>query len=262
MDKELFYKEINSSEYKEEWQKHEYMTDSLISCLMYIFLNFGRDRENQPRNFFIRLIDDIIQSLVAIKMLASEGIRNTCRRELRFLIESSIKACLISQKYPKFSFEEQISEYEKELKSTNISIISDINLYLFASSELRNNFISETKRIYGELCNYVHLTPHQIIERLVLAQQGRYMGFEGINELKQLNDEISRVYSIVIVFLFHSIPAWVVGDFLVNRDGSSNNWYFNKSKYIAEIDSRFDYKHERQERLEEIRKKRYANIEF
>lgn len=116
--------------------------------------------------------------------------------------------------------------------------------------------------MYGEMCSYVHLTPHQITERLYLAQEGRYMGFEGVNELKQLNDEVSKVYSYVIVHLFHSIPVWVVGDLLVNGDGTSYDWYFNKSRYIAEIDSRFDYKVERKKNLEEIRFNRSQRIEF
>src|SRR5690606_6216328 len=111
---------------------------------------------------------------------------------LRFLIELSITACFVSQQYSKLTFEDQIKEYEKLLKSTNISIINDVNLYFLSSnSDLRNDFISETKRLYGKMSNYVHLTPHQVAERLELAQRGRYIGFEGVAELNELNFEIS-----------------------------------------------------------------------
>ncbi|MGE6229884.1 hypothetical protein [Paenibacillus chitinolyticus] len=262
MDKEKLEQELNSEEYNTEWEKHENINKSMITCLSIIFMNFGRDRDNHQKNFFIRVVDDIMHSSVAIKMLASEGMRNTCRRELRFLIELSIKACFVSQQFSKSTFEEQINEYEKQLKSTNISLINDINFYLLGSLDNQSTFKQDTKRMYGEMCSYVHLTPHQITERLYLAQEGRYMGFEGVNELKQLNEEVSKVYSYVIVHLFHSIPVWVVGDLLVNGDGSSYDWYFNKSRYIAEIDSRFDYKAERKQDLEEIRINRSHRIEF
>lgn len=262
MDKESFDKEINSDEYRREWEKHEYINNSLITGLGIAFLNYGRDTENHQKNFFIRVIDDILQSSFAINKLASEGMRNTCRRELRFLIELSIKACFVSQQYSKSLIEEQILEYEKQLKSTNISIINDVDLDYLSSGSMKSDFITEIRRMYGEMCNYVHFTPRQIVERLALAQEGRYVGFEGINELNELNQEISKVYASVIVLLFHSIPSWVVGDLLVNSDGSSYIWYFNKSKYVAEIDSKFDYKHERKKELEKIRELRRINIEF
>jgi hypothetical protein len=69
-------------------------------------------------------------------------------------------------------------------------------------------------------------------------------------------------YAMVLVLIFHSVPDYVAGDFLVESDGTSNKWYFRKSKYIAGIDSRFDYKHERQEKLELIRRVRGEGIEF
>jgi hypothetical protein len=65
------------------------------------------------------------------------------------------------------------------------------------------------------------------------------------------------------VLLFHSVPSWVAGDWLVDyEDGSSNKWYFGRSRFIAGIDSHFDYKFERSKRLAKIQAKRERQITF
>lgn len=61
-----------------------------------------RDGVNNKNNFFLRLIDDITQSTISIEILPKEGIINTCKRELRYLLELAIKATFISMKYYPF----------------------------------------------------------------------------------------------------------------------------------------------------------------
>lgn len=63
--------------------------------------------------------------------------------------------------------------------------------------------------------------------------------------LRQTNS-IERVMAASLVLLFHSVPSNVAGDWFVEDDGSSIIWHFAGSKFIAGIDSYFDYKHERQ----------------
>ncbi len=77
-----------------------------------------------------------------------------------------------------------------------------------------------------------------------------------------LNAVAQRVMAASLVLLFHSVPGWVAGDWLVESDGSSIDWYFTKSRFIAGIDSEFDYKHERKERLAQIQAEREARIAF
>lgn len=253
--------ELESPEYKVEYENHLYINNSFLQCLSFVYMNCSKNEQLRNQLFFLYMIDDIVQSVVAIKILATEGIRNTCRRELRYLIELAVKACYISQKKVLKSFDQQITEYKKELKSTNISMIDEVNLY-FLCDNSRTSFLQEVKRMYGEMCCYVHSTQNQIIERLDMSKKGRTIGLEGTEELYELNIEIGKVYSYVVILLFHSIPQWCVGDYLVEGDGETIATYFSKSKYFAEIDKKFDYKFERQDKLQEINDKRKANIEF
>jgi hypothetical protein len=253
--------ELESNEYKQEWNRHIEMRNNFVYCLKFCIMDSSRS-PNAKHNFFIRLSDDILQSIIPISTLAEQGVRNTCRRELRYLIELAIKSCYISQQAKDIAFEEQISEYEALLKAPSITPINDIELYFLKANSMDLDFKSEVKRAYGLMSNYVHSTPKQILERLALADAGRYIGFEGIEELKVLNDEVEFVYSYVLVLLMHSIPQWVVGDYFVEPSGHSVKWSFSGSKYLARIDECFDYKHERQDKLEVIREIRNANIRY
>jgi hypothetical protein len=252
---------VESKGYKEGYKLHQYIINSFIQCLFFAQLNCSRSDKLENSLFFLSVIDDMFQSIVGIACLSEQGIRNTCRRELRYLLELAIKACVVSQKYSDKSVSEQIAEYFGIIKSTNISMIKEIDFYFF-DKDLKDNFISESLRMYGDLCAYVHSTPKQMQERIGLMQKGRYIGFEGVNELKELNKEVSITLSFVLVLFFHAIPEWCVGDYIVERDGTTVNSYFSRSKYFAAIDSIFDYKQERQGHLDTVKACREKKVAF
>lgn len=251
--------ELQSAEYKEEYERHLDILNSFLRTIVFIHLNCSRSDKLKNKLFCLSIIDDLIQSLTAIKSLSDEGIRNPCRRELRYMLELSIKACLISQKNSDKSIEEQISEYRQVIKSTNISMVKEINYYFFSELE-KEQFVREVLKLYGKLCTYVHSTPYQMQERVELDKKGRCIGFEGTDELKELDEEIGDVLAHILVLFFHTIPQWCVGDYLVEANGYTVNSYFSKYKFFAIIDGFFDYKHERQDKLQEIRAIRESNV--
>lgn len=251
--------EMESPEYKAEYERHLSILNSFLRAMVFIRLNCSRSADLKSKLFCLSVIDDLLQSLVAIKCLSDDGIRNSCRRELRYIIELSIKACFISQKESSKSTEEQIVEFRNALKSTNISMINDISFHFFDEPQ-KELFIAYTKRLYGMLCLYVHSSPQQMEERITLDKIGRSIGYEGTNELRELDDEISNVLLSVLVLFFHAIPQRCVGDYIVESNGYTTSTYYSKYKFFAIIDEYFDYKSARQDKLEELQKIRTANI--
>jgi hypothetical protein len=253
--------ELNSEFYRQELMRLVEMRKSIINCLLFCYMNSSRDGVSGERNFFLRMIDDIIQSVISIEIIAKEGVSNTCRRELRYLLELSIKSCLIVKNTSGKTFEEQISEYESLLNSSNINPINSLHFgYLKPNNE--EEFKTDVKRLYGYLSKYSHSSSHQILERLSKAKRGRTIGFEGIQELQELNNDMERVFAIVLVMIFHSVAQYVVGDFMVEPNGETKEWYFNRSKYISLIDEQFDYKHERKSIISELKAERLRRISF
>jgi hypothetical protein len=90
-----------------------------------------------------------------------EGVHNVARRELRFLIEASIKICYIHQKSYESLIDEKLKQFDRELSSQSISSKQKLLLSLLTESQ-RDAFCEEVGRIYGLTSNYVHLTPKQI----------------------------------------------------------------------------------------------------
>ncbi|HNP68767.1 MAG TPA: hypothetical protein PKH16_12745 [Aequorivita sp.] len=257
--REDFNQELNSTEYKTAWQEFQTMRNCLLHCLIFSYHDTVRDGISDKSNFFLRMVEDISQSTISIETLAKEGIINTCKRELRYLIELAIKATIITRTSTKTDINEQIEEYRNLLNSSNINPLNKLKLDFFTEED-EKKFKTEVKKAYGLLSKFTHSSSEQITERIKRAMSGKTIGFEGTQELKSLNELIEKVFSQVIVFIFNSVPQYVVGDYLVESNGDINNWYFKKSKFISLIDETFDYKHERQVKIEKIRKERKENI--
>jgi hypothetical protein len=109
---------------------------------------------------------------------------------------------------------------------------------------------------------YVHLTLEQLLERIAAVNAGRTVGYESAGEVDELNRLLSRGFSASFVLIFHGAPDYVAGDWLVDFDGSASASYFMGSRFMSGMDSFFDYKHERQQRLSAIQAARAARIQF
>lgn len=253
--------EYETPEYKAELELLAQISNDFLFGLRFCVIDSGRDANFWDNHLLSYTSQDILQSCFSILLLAREGIRNTCKRELRFLIELGIKQCYIEQKLPNEPVKIKVERYKELLKSPSVSIKSQIKLK-FLSEKSKKEFLEEAGRFYGSTSKYVHLSPEQVLERISLVSRGIIVGGEGVSEIQEMIQFLKVGYAIFLVLVLQTVPTYVAGDLLVESNGNSNKWYFRKSKYIAEIDSYFDYKHERQARLEEIRKIRHQEIEF
>jgi hypothetical protein len=253
--------EYETPEYRSEIDILTNINKDFFAALGFCIHDTGIDPKFWNNHLFSYLSQDIIQSCFSIYWLAHEGVTNPCKRELRFLVEVVIKQCYIEQQMPLASVSDKLDKYSNLINNPSISIKSQIDLCLLPVPE-KNIFLEDIGKLYGTSSKYVHLSIELIEERIGLIKRGVTIGYEGLNEFKEIVESIRSCYALILVFLFHSIPSYVVGDWLVNSDGSSNTWYFRKSKYIAGIDSYFDYKHERQSQLEIIQEARKKIVEF
>lgn len=135
-----------------------------LVALRFIFLNTARDPSFNANHLLSYLSDDFVQSAVSIAVLAREGGPSVAKRELRFIIESSIKVCFVHQQTYNSSVQDKLTEFDKELSSPSISIKRDLRLHMLPR-RLQEAFSEEIGRLYGRTSGYVHLSPEQILER-------------------------------------------------------------------------------------------------
>lgn len=249
----------STDEIKVEFKRLKHITQSFFDTIIFSIFNYSRGPSDWKNNFILRVSDEFIEGLESIEKMMGNGFRNQCRRELRFLIEVAIKAAFITQTNTEEDFEKQLVTYRKLLKNPGINSINRIDFPFMKDEEIVKEFRIEVKRMYGDLCNYVHLTPEQLTEKILLSKDGKPFDKLSQVEIGILTSELSKTFSYICVLFFNSMPQYVVGDFF---EPGLPDYYFNKSKYIAEIDKEFDYKHERQSKLEQLVEIRNERIEF
>lgn len=232
-----------------------------LAALGFIIRDTSRDPAYLDNHLLSYLAQDFLQSAVSIITLGMEGLTSVAKRELRFIIEASIKLCLVQQKDYASSIQTKLDRFDKELSSQRISIKQNLHLSLLPD-ELKEPFGEEVGRVYGLTSSYVHLTPQQIQERIAAVDAGRTAGKENAADVEGLNLLVSRGLAVSLTLLFHSVPSYVAGDWMVEDDGATVAWYFGGSRFLAGVDRHFDYKHERQSRLAEIQEARRVAVHF
>lgn len=219
-------------------------------------MDSSRDSTFSQNHLLTCIADDFLETALAIPLMAREGIHNACRRELRFLLEMSIKLCFIQQASEASTTEDKVALFGRELDSPNINLRKRVTLSLLPEAQ-RELFSEHVGRLYGESSNYVHLTTTQLQRRLELVDSGRKPGEESLEEVIALNQQILHNLAAAFVFVAHSVPSFAAGDLFVSADGSSHRWMLAADKFIAFLDEHFDYKHERQEVLDTVRAERW-----
>jgi hypothetical protein len=241
--------------------KTQEITQAFLVGLDFIVKDTSRDPSFFNNHLLGYISQDLLQSSIALPVLVTEGLLNVARRELRFLVEAATKLCYVQQQQYSSSIAGKLSAFRKALDSASISLKNQLVLGLLPAPD-KDKFLEEVGRLTGETSNYVHLTTTQIAERISMVDAGRTSGWESAEDIDKVNLLLERGLASTIVLLLHSVPDYVAGDLLVSENGDTINWYFTKSVYIAAIDSHFDYKHERQARLDEIRSARQARVAF
>lgn len=193
----------------------------------------------------IRRIDDIMQSAVTIEYLAEEGFFNPARRELRYLLESSLKYLHLDKE---FGWKTPLAEKLKQLENLGRRFsIEDCRKHPLDGIPENSNsaFWNEVLQIHDLLCAYVHPSVKQIEEDHKRNELGFYVGMDMAAEVETMANLIFRVYDIVLVILFNGLGGSMTGDLFINVFDDSKAWKFHKGKFCRQVSASFDYKHER-----------------
>lgn len=232
---------MNSSEsipkeLESEFSRTNEMIMAFIEWMCFCIRDTARDVNFHDNHLLSFLNQDILETLMGVLVHVKEGIHTPAIRESRYLLELSIKLAYIQQKNYSMPIDEKLKVFNKFIKLTNITPMKEID-FKYLEKESADIFLSDVGRLYGESSRFVHVTPESIKYRRDRLGSDRILGKESKEDLKELNDLLQKMYAASIVFISHSIPQYVVGDWHVDSNGELKNWYYMKSRYIAEIDS-------------------------
>lgn len=231
-----------SDEFKAQKKYFIRMTNDSSLLLRVAFAYSIRANDFSKNSLSVQSTDDLAQSILACSYLYDEGLLTPIKRELRYIIESSIKYLYADQQTQGKSLEEKI-EFLESL-SSSIDIRKELKLSALHNDDAKL-LISELNDAYKECCAYVHVSPRQVSERLAQRERGGALGYETTDELRKLNKLIFRVYDMAIALYFHGYDLSMTGDLFVGALDDIPKWSFHKGKYVSTVSAYFDYKHER-----------------
>lgn len=205
--------------------------------------------------------DDLAEAALTAQLAIDNGALNPARRELRYMLEVVVNIAYVDEEMSEVSLSERRNFYKsKQVKKINVDQVSKLPLRLLG--EHKELFSQHVKNTWVRSSNYVHLTKRQMDQKLELREKGIVLGMETVEMLQEVVSEVHEVCSIVSILAFETIGPSFTGDMFVDNLDSIDHWTLHASGYIALVDSHFDYKHERKERLEAIHETRANRIKY
>ncbi|VBB05617.1 Hypothetical protein LUCI_0827 [Lucifera butyrica] len=199
----------------------------------------GGGREN---SLTFNLFDFFFESAVGISVMIKEGVLNPAKRELRYVLETSVKALLVDQTLTKQTYHEKIAYLGTSIPRSSIDCVDDINFFI--TDNQSKLLINDVKQLFGELSQYVHPSEEQIKEYILRCNEGASIGLETGKELKRMNAPF-RTYEIVLVLSLHALGFSQSGDMFINLFDDSPKWKFHKGRHMKAMSALYDYKAER-----------------
>lgn len=235
---------MESEAYQQEIKFFHKIIDDFIMTLACISFYSTRCQQLNENSIMIREIELLIESIVGISQQIKEGTINPAKRELRFMLESSVKYLLVDQKANELTYEEKIHYLDKSIPNASIEPIGEIRFFGLNNKEA-SEFRNDVRVIFSKLCEFVHPSKYQIDEYLRRCKRGAFIGFETQKEINDFNKLLFRTLDIITVLMFEVLGISFTGDLFIHVFDEKKDYKFVKGKYVSRYSKVFDYKAER-----------------
>lgn len=235
---------VNSQQYQQELKYLSNFSLDAIQTIRTISIYSTRAKEIYDQFLTVRSSDNLIQSIVGLRDLVLSGIHNTAKREIRYMLEMTVKYLVVDQEKMDKSLPEKIQHLADNIPSSSIEIIDSLSTPFTIAID--KQFKDEVKDMFYKACAYVHPSKRQIDEQVDNYSKGIHIGFETAKMLADINKLLFRAYDIILTMLFIGFGQSMSGDLFIEIYDIEPKWKFHKGKYLKEYSRLFDYKVERQ----------------
>jgi len=206
----------------------------------------------------LRIKQQFVESLVAIATAVKEGLYNPARRELRFLLEASVKTLWLDSGCPTVgdatnaspkprptTVDEKVASLDDLGRERFGEIVGSLRFRLMddaGSAAYRQTAVS----LYGRLSTHVHISSNIIARDLKGFDRDRDFGFETIADVNAIIDLARQVLDLALASHLEAFDEGLVGDIFTSLLDDMQRWSFHKTPLVAAVSRHFDYKAERQ----------------
>jgi hypothetical protein len=182
--------------------------------------------------------NDLLESVVSLPTLTSEGILNVARRELRYALEASVKYVYVDQQLPGDApLAERVRFLGDEVPRSTIAAVDQLNLWMLGEPDALRN---ASKQSFGALSGHVHPSRRSVEERLKRAARGEFSGLEGPQTLEAFNRLASQTLDIVVALVMQGIGPTFTSDLFEQVLDRVPDWKFHRTRFTGEIARHFD----------------------
>jgi hypothetical protein len=232
---------LKSRPFQDELHYLEGIASDFLMAMTYVRLQGTRYSASGDYLLF-RFAPHIAESSFAITMNAREGLQNAARRELRFLLEASVKLSSRDFHPEARNFGERLAGLNDRDQKFEDYVAARTYFGEFEKPKEANNAILS---LYTDLSRYVHASVPQFQEALARARRGEDAGMESVATLNRFNRLAFQVYDLVLVRLFQGLGLSMAGDIFTDILDHEPSWRFHKGKFVSRLSKCFDCKHER-----------------
>ena len=202
----------------------------------------------------LRVKPHFVQSMVVAVSLVKEGMLDPARRELRFLVEASVKTLWLDRGGERKNDASDTGSFNVTRKVATLDdlgsrkfgeIVSELEFGLLPDDAVATYRQTATD-LYSKLSTYTHVSAANVKRDLANFDRDRSFGFETVQDVEAIAQLAKRVLDLALASHFEAFDHGLVGDILVNVFDDEPRWLFRKTPLVGAINRHFDYKAERQ----------------
>lgn len=211
----------------------------------------------------LRMKPHLVQSMIAASLLIKEGLHDPARRELRFMVEASVKALWLDQgspninsdvrkppKTPPTTVSAKVAALDGLGKERFDQVVDSLKFGMLDDAG-RNLYRQTAKSLYGKLSTTTHVSSRNVRQDLANFEKGKHFAFETVSDVNAIARQFRQVLDLALASHFEAFDHALVGDIL--EPCFEPRWSFLKTPLVAAVNRHFDYKHERRIHRGEIK---------
>lgn len=221
------------------------LQQAFSAALATIWLMAGRSNALAEHSLSFAFTHDAFQTMGAVTFLASQGMYAPAKRELRYLLESSVKHAYVDLKQGSAPLPDRITYLDKAVPRSSLDFIKN-QAFFGLTTEQEQDFKGSVLSTYKRLSVYVHRTPTQLRQELQQMGKGAPEPKLVAFDLEQFNRECFSVYDMAVFLQFQVLGFSLSGDVFVYAFDPVRHWAFHRGKFCNLLSKHYNYKGERQ----------------
>lgn len=212
--------------------------------LQSIFMMSTRWGGYRQARLSLRMHDLFLESAISTLSMVREGMLNPARREMRFLLEASVKAWWCDSVEPGGNIDAKL-QFLDDLGAARFREVVETIEPRMLDPTTKGALVQLVTNLYARLSTHVHASTGGIGVDLRRFEKGQYAGFETIADVNRVNHLFAQVLDVSLAASFEAFDIGLVGDIFVASLDEQPKWAFHKTTLVAAISRHFDYKAER-----------------